>query len=468
MEHMNSPVSRPTIDLRSAVSVAKAIETVLDPLVSLVWLATIVGVLGLPIDAFAVVAVVIVFGLTFPGNVRMTDTLPRVVGKCIFTSLTVLAGVTLLGMEAGWFTEISREQLQSCFVALPASLFTVHLLSRTFLPHVFSLSQSKASVVVCGVNEIGSALAAQFRINPYHGVNFVGFFDDRNRERVDQQEGQPLLGRFEELGDYVRRNRVDRIYLALPMATQPRIVKMLDDLKDSTASIYFVPDIFITEIINGRFESIAGMPVVAVRDTPFASIVNSAVKRLEDIVLSTIALMLCAPLLVVIAIGVRLDSPGPALFRQRRYGLDGRDIVVYKFRTMTVSEDGASSFTAVRKGDSRVTPFGNFLRRLSLDELPQVINVLQGRMSLVGPRPHVVAMNEQFRKLIPGYMIRHKIKPGITGLAQVRGFRGGDDLDSMTKRISSDLEYLRNWTLGLDLWILVRTVVLVLWDRKAY
>jgi len=135
---------------------------------------------------------------------------------------------------------------------------------------------------------------------------------------------------------------------------------------------------------------------------------------------------------------------------------------------MSVAEDGASAFTAVRKGDARVTPLGQFLRRTSLDELPQFINVFQGRMSLVGPRPHVVAMNEQFRKLIPGYMLRHKIKPGITGLAQVRGFRGGDDLDEMTKRISSDLEYLRNWTLALDLLILVRTVVLVLGDRKAY
>jgi putative colanic acid biosynthesis UDP-glucose lipid carrier transferase len=163
-----------------------------------------------------------------------------------------------------------------------------------------------------------------------------------------------------------------------------------------------------------------------------------------------------------------LSSPGPVIFRQRRYGLDGREITVYKFRSMTVVEDGKAVFAAATKNDSRITPFGQFIRRTSLDELPQIINVLQGRMSLVGPRPHAVAMNETFRKLIPGYMLRHKVKPGITGLAQVRGFRGGDDLDHMSKRIACDLEYLRRWSFSLDLVILARTPFVVLGDDKAY
>ncbi len=465
---MKSQIAKPTVEFRGALSVAKAIEAALDPLVTILWMVAMAEFLRLPIDAFLVISIVMVFGLTFPGNIRLTDNLGRVVGKCIVTSVTVLAGLALLGMAANWFDAINAYQVRPWLASLPLLLFSTHLISRIFLPRIFSISRSRATVVVCGCNEIGTALAAQFQINPFHGVNFVGYFDDRSRDRVPQIGEQPLLGTFDELSSYVRRHHVDRIYLALPMATQPRVVKLLDELKDSTASIYFVPDIFVTELINGRFESVAGIPIVAVRDTPFASVLNSAIKRLEDIVLSSIGLLLIAPLLVAIAIGVRMSSPGPALFRQRRYGLDGRDIVVYKFRTMTVSEDGASTFTAVKKGDSRVTPFGQFLRRTSLDELPQIINVLQGRMSLVGPRPHVVAMNEQFRKLIPGYMLRHKLKPGITGLAQVRGFRGGDDLDEMTKRISSDLEYLRNWTIGLDLWILARTVVMVLFDRKAY
>jgi putative colanic acid biosynthesis UDP-glucose lipid carrier transferase len=465
---MDSRAGKPAVDLRRTLSVTKAIEHSIDPLVVIAWLFGIGWAIHQTLDAFAVVSVVMVFALTYPGSVRLTDSPFTVAIKSVVTSLTVLAGLALLGVAAGWLERATRGQLLPWFAALPAALFIVHFVSRLLLPRLFSLSNAQATVVVCGVNDIGVALAAQFMVNPYHGVEFLGFFDDRPRDRMPKIGNEQLLGTFRELGDYVRKHHVDRIYLALPMATQPRILKMLEDLKDSTSSIYFVPDIFVTEIINGHFESVGGMPVVAVRDTPFASVGNSAAKRLEDVVLSSLALLLSAPLLAVIGVGVRMSSPGPALFRQRRYGLDGREIVVYKFRTMSVAEDGASAFTAVKKGDARVTKFGQFLRRTSLDELPQIINVLQGRMSLVGPRPHVVAMNEQFRKLIPGYMLRHKIKPGITGLAQVRGFRGGDDLDEMTKRISSDLEYLRNWTLFLDLLILSRTVALVLWDRKAY
>jgi putative colanic acid biosynthesis UDP-glucose lipid carrier transferase len=465
---MPSRVVKPAVDLRGALSAAKAVEHSIDPLVSFVWLLGLGASLHRPVDAFTVIAVVMVFALTYPASVRLTDSPLTAAVKCGVTALTVLAGLALLGVGAGWFQLVPRGLLLPWFAGLPVALFVAHLLSRIVVSQAFSLAKAHDSAIVCGINDIGVALAAQFRANRYHGVDVLGFFDDRARDRMPQLNSERLLGSFDDMPLYVRQHRVGRIYLALPMARQARILKMLDDLKDSTASIYFVPDIFVTEVINGHFESVGGMPVVAVRDTPFASVANSAAKRVEDILLSGTALLLCAPLLALIAIGVRLSSPGPALFRQRRYGLDGRDIVVYKFRTMTVAEDGAHAFTAVKKGDSRVTAFGQLLRRTSLDELPQLINVLQGRMSLVGPRPHVVAMNEQFRKLIPGYMLRHKIKPGITGLAQVRGFRGGDDLDEMTKRISSDLEYLRNWTLALDLMILIRTVSLVLGDRKAY
>ena len=465
---MSSQTLRPATVFRGSVSSVRAIESCLDPMVIIFWLLAMGNALNQGLDAHAVISVVMVFGLTFPGNVKFTDALPTVVFKCVVTALAVVGGLTLLSYASGGFEGVSREQALPWFAALPVVLFGGHLLTRVLVRQFFTLSQLQSTVVVCGVNDIGAALAAQFQLNPFHGVNFVGFFDDRNRERMSQLGQQALLGSFDELGDFVRRHRVDRIYMALPMATQPRIVKMLEDLKDSTASIYFVPDIFVTEVINGRFESVAGMPVVAVRDTPFASVVNSAIKRLEDIVLASLSVVIAAPLLAVIAIGVRLSSPGVAVFAQRRYGLDGREIFIYKFRTMTVVEDGDTEFTAVKMDDARVTRFGQFLRRTSLDELPQLINVLQGRMSLVGPRPHAVAMNEQYRKLIPGYMLRHKIKPGITGLAQIRGFRGGSDLDQMQKRIASDLEYMRNWTLGMDLWILARTPLVLLGDQKAY
>jgi putative colanic acid biosysnthesis UDP-glucose lipid carrier transferase len=251
------------------------------------------------------------------------------------------------------------------------------------------------------------------------------------------------------------------------MASQPRILKLLEELRDTTASIYFVPDIFLFDLLHARVDSIGDLPVVAVCETPYSGL-NALLKRASDIVFSVSILTLISPLLLAIAIGVKRSSPGPILFKQRRYGLDGRKIVVYKFRSMTVAEDGDVVRQATRH-DARVTPFGAFLRRTSLDELPQFINVLQGRMSVVGPRPHAVAHNELYRKLIRGYMIRHKVRPGITGLAQVRGFRGETDtVDKMKARIECDLAYLRNWSLALDLQIILKTVAVVLGKQNAY
>jgi putative colanic acid biosysnthesis UDP-glucose lipid carrier transferase len=196
--------------------------------------------------------------------------------------------------------------------------------------------------------------------------------------------------------------------------------------------------------------------------------VNGVVKRASDVLLALLILILTLPLLLAIAIGVKLSSRGPVIFRQRRYGLDGREILVYKFRSMTVTEDGDVIHQA-KRGDGRVTRFGAFLRRYSLDELPQFINVLQGRMSVVGPRPHAVAHTELYRKLIKGYMIRHKVRPGITGWAQVNGLRGETDtLDKMEGRIVYDLAYLRQWSLRLDLWIVLKTPFVALNGRNAY
>jgi putative colanic acid biosynthesis UDP-glucose lipid carrier transferase len=172
--------------------------------------------------------------------------------------------------------------------------------------------------------------------------------------------------------------------------------------------------------------------------------------------------------LLAVAVAIRLDSPGPVLFRQKRYGLDGREILVLKFRSMSVTEDGKSVFVAASRGDARITRVGAFIRKTSIDELPQLFNVLEGSMSIVGPRPHAVAMNEYFRRTIPGYMVRHKIKPGITGWAQVNGCRGGDDIEAMRRRIELDLAYIRHWSLWLDLRILFRTVSVVWSDRNAY
>jgi putative colanic acid biosynthesis UDP-glucose lipid carrier transferase len=243
--------------------------------------------------------------------------------------------------------------------------------------------------------------------------------------------------------------------------------RLLDELGDTTASIYYVPDVLGFELIQARTSEILGVPVVAMCETPFYGY-RGVVKRLMDVGIAGGLLVLLAPLMIAIALAVRWTTSCSAIFRQRRYGLDGREFSVYKFRTMTVSENG-DEFRQATRDDARVTRIGRFLRRYSLDELPQLINVLQGRMSLVGPRPHAVAHNEECRKLIKRYMVRHKVLPGITGLAQVSGCRGETArLEEMQARVALDLEYLRNWSPLLDLQILLLTAFEVVRSDRAY
>ena len=238
-------------------------------------------------------------------------------------------------------------------------------------------------------------------------------------------------------------------------------------LQRTTASIYFVPDVFGISIIQGRLQDFNGVPVVGICETPFTG-THLLIKRISDLVLASLILLLISPVMLAVALGVKFSSPGPVIFKQRRNGLDGGEIVVYKFRSMTALDDGAEIKQATL-GDARVTRFGAFIRKTSLDELPQFINVLQGSMSIVGPRPHAVAHNEMYRQLIKAYMVRHKVKPGITGWAQVNGHRGETDtIGKMQARVEYDLEYLRNWSLGLDLVIILRTVKAAFYDIKAY
>jgi putative colanic acid biosynthesis UDP-glucose lipid carrier transferase len=293
----------------------------------------------------------------------------------------------------------------------------------------------------------------------------IGFFDDSKKV---PQNGYPVLGTLNLLPEYVREQKIDIVYLALPMKAEEQIQSLLTGLADTTASVYLVPDIFLYDLmLGGNLFYFENTPVISLRETPLQGF-NSLLKRTEDIVLSLLLLLMASPLTLLTAIAIKLTSRGPIFFKQWRYGLDGQPIEIYKFRTMTVCEDGYEFKQAVQC-DPRVTRVGAFLRRTSLDELPQFINVLQGRMSIVGPRPHPVALNESFRKRVPGYMLRHKVKPGVTGLAQVNGWRGETDtLEKMEKRIEYDLEYLRQWSLFLDLKIIALTVWNGAWKTNAY
>jgi putative colanic acid biosynthesis UDP-glucose lipid carrier transferase len=298
-------------------------------------------------------------------------------------------------------------------------------------------------------------------------IEVAGFFDDRSVDRLGMEPDNRLIGNLSDVAKFVNERGTDIIFIALPIRHIQRVMNLLDDLRDTTASIYYVPDIFVFDLIQARSGEIHGIPVVAMCETPFYGY-RGVTKRLMDIAFSGGILLLTLPLLLVIAILVKVSSPGPVIFKQRRYGLDGQEIAVYKFRSMRVTEDGATIQQA-RKTDTRITRIGGILRRSSLDELPQIINVLQGRMSLVGPRPHAVAHNEEYRKLIKGYMIRHKVLPGITGLAQVNGCRGETALlKDMEARVHYDLDYLRHWTPMLDIKILFLTAFKVFRDDKAY
>jgi putative colanic acid biosynthesis UDP-glucose lipid carrier transferase len=266
----------------------------------------------------------------------------------------------------------------------------------------------------------------------------------------------------------VRRESVDAIYIALPISNAPRIAELLRQLRDTTASIYLIPaNIFEFELVQPRCVEIHGIPALAVCETPHYGL-SALRKRMLDISLAMAALFVFGPLMLVVAAAVKLSSRGPVLFKQRRYGLNGEEIFIYKFRSMTVCEDGPVIEQTTRS-DPRTTWLGRILRRTSLDELPQILNVLEGKMSFVGPRPHAVAHNEMYRKLISGYMIRHKVRPGITGWAQVNGLRGETDtLEKMRRRVQYDIDYLNNWSLWLDLKILLKTAATVLNDKHAY
>ncbi len=445
---------------RGPLTLAVMTRMFLEAFVAIGTLVGSAAYFGVPFEGPYIILALLVFSLTFPGQPpRGTST--GGIARDVLSGWVLIVGLLLM---LGWATRTIGsfdERVLVTWVALtPLVMFSANLLAPIVMPRLMAAEGLRRSAVIAGGGSLGRRLAERIAATPYLGVEVIGFFDDRGAERLEGIAGDRLLGPVRSLADYVKRHRVDLIYVALPMASQPRILQLLDELRDTTASVYFVPDIFLFDLIQARMDSIGGLPVLAVCETPFYG-VNGIVKRVSDIVLATLILILISPAMIGIAAGVKLTSPGPVLFRQRRYGLDGQEIIVYKFRSMTVTEDGPVVRQATRN-DARVTPFGAFLRRSSLDELPQFINVLQGRMSIVGPRPHAVAHNEMYRKLIKSYMLRHKVKPGITGWAQVNGLRGETDtVDKMKARIEYDLDYLRHWSLRLDLAIIWKTIFVV-------
>jgi putative colanic acid biosynthesis UDP-glucose lipid carrier transferase len=422
-------------------------------------------------------------------------------------TVAVLLGV---GLVTAYNARFSYETKVAWIVATPLVMVSLRSALRLFQRKLQAEGWNTKRVAICGANELGVQLARNLGRMPELGLKTVGFYDDRyveRRQRADRRGAADSVTNEErrevestdrrqadiasaarktnvpaELGEVIggvadlvagcRAGEIDTVYLTFPMRAENRLRDVLNKLADTTADVYLVPDFFVFELLHARLTNVGGLPAVSIHENPLYGI-DGLLKRSFDLVSGLILLALFSPVMIAVALAVKLTSRGPVFFRQKRYGLDGREIRVWKFRSMrTETCQVGSAGTTVQqatKGDSRITPVGAFIRKTSLDELPQLFNVIGGSMSLVGPRPHATAHNEQYRTLIDGYMLRHKVKPGITGLAQVMGFRGETDtLDKMEGRVRYDHEYIRTWSFTMDVEILFRTLWVVLGQKNAY
>ncbi len=395
------------------------------------------------------------------------------VRRVFLSWIVVIAILSVLGYVTKTSVLFSRKVVLTWMATAPAALVALRLQMFLGLRWLRQQGRNTRSVVIAGAGDLGRRLARNMVDTPWLGMRLSGFFDDHLSGEVElpgagkHDTSYPILGNLNELIAYVQENQVHMVYLALPLRAEERLREVVEALRDTTASVYYVPDVFTFSLLTAGFTDLRGIPLISLWETPFFGI-NGWVKRIEDLVLASLILLLVSPVMLLVALGVKLSSPGPIIFKQQRYGLDGHEITVFKFRTMKVCEDGPQIRQAT-PDDQRVTALGRFLRRTSLDELPQFINVLQGSMSIVGPRPHAVAHNEYYRHLIPGYMLRHKVRPGLTGWAQVNGWRGETEtLEKMEKRVEYDLDYLRRWSLGFDLKIIWLTIFRGMKDSHAY
>ncbi|ANW26214.1 undecaprenyl-phosphate glucose phosphotransferase [Vibrio coralliilyticus] len=382
-----------------------------------------------------------------------------------FCWISTVGGLTLLSYFSKTGPDFSRLIIGYWIVLTFAAL----LIWRTFAfmalyyLHQRGVHTKKAAIV--GLTPQGLELSKNLRNHPELGIKLTGFYDDREPKRLTSD--LPILGTIKDALALAKNGEVQNIYIALPMQAQKRISDILEAFSDSTVNTYVVPDFFTFNLLHSRWYTIGEVNAFSIFDTPFNGL-STWLKRLEDLVLSSLILVLISPVLLAVAIGVKISSPGPIIFKQLRYGLDGKPIKVWKFRSMKVMDNGAKVAQAT-KNDPRVTKFGAFIRRTSLDELPQFINVLQGRMSIVGPRPHAVAHNEEYRTIVNRYMLRHKVKPGITGWAQVNGWRGETNtIDKMEKRVQFDLDYIHRWSLWFDIKIVFLTIFKGFVGKNAY
>jgi len=393
--------------------------------------------------------------------------------KYVTLILSVWVPAVMVLLLLGWATKTtagySRMALGSWLMLTPVLLILLRFFVFKCLMYLRENGMNSKAVAIVGTRSVALELISLIENTPTMGMRIKGVFDDVESEQLASPDIEKTytVQSLKELVGEVKGKEIEAVYIALPLHEELKIQQIMEDLGDTTAAIYLVPNFFAFNLMNMRWSSIGHIGAISLLESPLMG-TSEWVKRVEDIVVASGILALIIVPMLFISLSIKLTSKGPVLFKQKRFGLDGREIKVWKFRSMSVCEDGDGIVQATRN-DSRITPLGGFLRKTSLDELPQFFNVLQGTMSVVGPRPHAVSHNEQYRQLIGDYMLRHMVKPGITGWAQINGWRGETDtLDKMEGRVDHDLWYIKNWSVWLDIKIIFLTVFKGFVDKNAY
>ncbi len=370
------------------------------------------------------------------------------------SKVTILSVLILTAATFFYRSESFSRVVTVYFWALATfSMFASHLLVRLLLAEARRRGFNLRHVLIVGSGELGQAVAEKINLHPEFGMNIVGFLTSHVEKVGREIGGIKVLGMYSDIVRIIRTHGIDQLYVALPLKAHDRLEKVLANLGEETVDIKVAPDLIKFMNLQAGVEELDGLPIVNLTESPLYGW-NLVAKRTSDIVLSVLAILLSAPVLLLVAVLIKLESRGPIIFRQERVGLDGKEFEMLKFRSMRVDAEDKTGPVWANKNDDRKTRLGAFLRKTSVDELPQLFNVLKGDMSLVGPRPERPVFVEEFKKSVPQYMLRLKMKAGLTGWAQVNGWRGDT---SLNKRIEFDLYYIKNWSLLFDLKIILMT-----------
>jgi Undecaprenyl-phosphate glucose phosphotransferase len=393
---------------------------------------------------------------------------PSRMRQMLLLSLLVALVLLTLALALRISDHFSHLWFFASFLTSPIVIFGLRGCAKLCIRQLAEAGMLVRSVAIVGAGGQAQHLVSRLRLQDAPWKRVVGIFDDRRTRISRDVSGFPVLGTLDDLVRYVRLGRVQDVVIALPWSADERLVGIIRNLRLLPVHIYLGSDLIGYHFPRHREQMLEGVSVLEIASAPLTGW-SGLIKKIEDKVVAAGLIALLLPLLMLIALMVRLDSPGPVLFRQKRYGFNNQEIVVYKFRTMHHNRPSEVGVPQARRNDPRITRIGRVLRATSLDELPQLFNVLQGNMSMVGPRPHAVEHNEQYALLIGGYHGRHKVKPGITGWAQINGFRGETDtLDKMRARVEHDVFYIENWSLWFDLKVMLLTALGGWTSKNAY